>query len=104
MTVPQYSLIKHPHFRRIRKMHVILSEQSESKDLRTDYIAFVPVVRRSFDSGLRPALRMTDLEVVLLFAPFDQQQPPYKAKKAPESEKSGAFFIKMVGSHTQSGS
>ena len=39
---------------------VILSERSESKDLGTDFTAMVIVVRRSFDYGLRPPLRMTD--------------------------------------------
>ena len=39
---------------------VILSEQSESKDLRIDYGAEVPEVRRFFDSADAP-LRMTDL-------------------------------------------
>ena len=39
---------------------VILSEQSESKELRIDYGAEVPEVRRFFDSADAP-LRMTDL-------------------------------------------
>ena len=38
---------------------VILSEQSESKDLRTFRFASRHSVRRSFDFGLRPSLRMT---------------------------------------------
>ncbi len=38
---------------------VILSEQSESKDLRTTGTATHKSVRRSFAFGLRPALRMT---------------------------------------------
>ena len=41
---------------------VILSDRRESKDLRTAGIAVVKSVRRSFDSGLRPALRMTYIE------------------------------------------
>ena len=40
---------------------VILSEQSESKDLRTDYSFAVNKMRRSFDSALRAPLRMTTL-------------------------------------------
>ena len=48
-----------------RKRHrssqdVILSEQSESKDLRTYRLRKSHSVRRSFDFGLRPSLRMTD--------------------------------------------
>ena len=39
---------------------VILSEQSESKDLRTFRFASRHSVRRSFDFGLRPSLRMTN--------------------------------------------
>ena len=39
---------------------VILSEQSESKDLRTDLTANVKEVRRFFDSAYAP-LRMTYL-------------------------------------------
>ena len=48
--------------RRIRRNlpHVILSEQSESKDLRTCHLHRSLRVRRSFDFGLRPSLRMTD--------------------------------------------
>ena len=42
-------------------LYVILSERSESKDLRTYGIFAVKSVRRSFDSGLRPPLRMTDI-------------------------------------------
>ena len=38
---------------------VILSERSESKDLGTDRLHSTPKLRRSFDSGLRPPLRMT---------------------------------------------
>ena len=38
---------------------VILSEQSEAKDLRTFRFASRHSVRRSFDFGLRPSLRMT---------------------------------------------
>ena len=38
---------------------VILSEQRESKDLRMIETALLKSVRRSFDFGLRPALRMT---------------------------------------------
>ena len=41
-------------------VYVILSERSESKDLRTFGIFAVKSVRRSFDSGLCPPLRMTD--------------------------------------------
>ena len=40
--------------------YVILSEQSESKDLRTYRLRRSHSVRRSFDFGLRPSLRMTD--------------------------------------------
>ena len=40
--------------------NVILSERSESKDLRTVVIFAVNSVRRSFDSELRPPLRMTN--------------------------------------------
>ena len=40
--------------------YVILSERSESKDLRTVVVFAVNSVRRSFDSGLRPPLRMTN--------------------------------------------
>ena len=40
--------------------YVILSERSESKDLRTVIIFAVKSVRRSFDSGLCPPLRMTE--------------------------------------------
>ena len=41
----------------------ILSEQSGSKDLRTDFSANLIVMGRFFDIGLRPPLRMTDLMV-----------------------------------------
>ena len=43
---------------------VILSDRRESKDLRTNFSANVPKVRRSFDFGLRPSLRMTGGVVV----------------------------------------
>jgi hypothetical protein len=43
---------------------VILSERSESKDLRMLGTAAVKSVRRSFDSGLRPPLRMTSVWVL----------------------------------------
>ena len=49
----------HRPFRR-NLPHVILSEQSESKDLRTCHLHRRFRVRRSFDFGLRPSLRMTD--------------------------------------------
>ena len=39
---------------------VILSERSESKDLRTYRLRKSHSVRRSFDFGLRPSLRRTD--------------------------------------------
>ena len=39
---------------------VILSERSESKDLRTNDTIAAESVRGSFDFGLRPPLRMTD--------------------------------------------
>ena len=42
---------------------VILSERSESKDLRIYGIFAVKLVRRSFDFGLRPPLRMTAVVV-----------------------------------------
>ena len=42
------------------KRSVILSDRRESKDLRTNLPPALPVVRRSFDFGLRPALRMTN--------------------------------------------
>ena len=38
---------------------VILSEHSESKDLRRNHLHCSPPVRRSFGFGLRPSLRMT---------------------------------------------
>ena len=38
---------------------VILSDQRESKDLRTDLTANVIIMRRFFDSVLRTPLRMT---------------------------------------------
>ena len=41
---------------------VILSEQSESKDLRTCHMLRSHSVRRSFDFGLRPSLRMTGFQ------------------------------------------
>ena len=49
-----------------RKLHrstqlVILSERSESKNLRIYETLVLKSVRRSFDFGLRPSLRMTDL-------------------------------------------
>jgi hypothetical protein len=52
-------------------MHVILSEQSESKDLRIYGTAAVELVRGSFDFGLRPSPRMTTL--------FSQEKPPFRA-------------------------
>ena len=41
---------------------VILSEQSESKDLRTNPMLCMSMVRRAFDFVLRPSLRMTSRE------------------------------------------
>ena len=52
------TFIKRKHYR-----VVILSERSESKDLRTVDTWIFTFVRRSFDSGLRPTLRMTTLGV-----------------------------------------
>lgn len=43
----------------IRNIAVILSEQSEPKDPGISFSAKVNPVRRSFDSGLCPPLRMT---------------------------------------------
>ena len=48
-----------PRRKRTSPKSVILSDRRESKVLRTDFAANVPEVRRSFDFGLRPALRMT---------------------------------------------
>ena len=42
---------------------VILSERSESKDLRIRRLLSIRLVQRSFDSGLRPPLRMTNRRV-----------------------------------------
>ena len=46
---------------------VILSERSESKDLRTCHLLRRHLMRRSFDFGLRPSLRMTVLWCVAFF-------------------------------------
>ena len=60
---------------------VILSERSESKDLRTDGRFAVNLVRRSFDFGLRPALRMTegdccaDSPDLVVLSVFSAEQP-----------------------------
>ena len=51
----------HPGANEPAPKSVILSDRRESKDLRIDFHANVPEVRRSFDSGLRPSLRMTNV-------------------------------------------
>ena len=58
---PKYQLvITYQQLPQVCPQHcVILSERSESKDLRMTVTNAVISVRRSFDSGLRPALRMT---------------------------------------------
>ena len=57
---------------------VILSDRRESKDLRTNFTANIPEVRRSFDFGLRPSLRMTKLQNTLNI-------PQYSLKKLLQS-------------------
>ena len=61
MTVPQkaHSMCTIPGEYAQSLPFVILSDRRESKDLRTDLGAELPEVRRSFDFGLRPPLRMT---------------------------------------------
>ena len=41
------------------KMSVIPCDRREARDLRTNELLSSGSMRRSFDSGLRPALRMT---------------------------------------------
>ena len=54
---------------------VILSERSESKDLRNNHLLFIHSVRGSFDSGLRPPLRMKNRRVRIT-APPGALKPP----------------------------
>ena len=56
--------------------YVILSERSESKDLRTAVIFAVKSVRRSFDSGLCPPLRMTEGDDPQCCTPYKKQMTP----------------------------
>ena len=76
--------------------YVILSERSESKDLRTAVIFAVKSVRRSFDSGLCPPLRMTEEDDArfFCFTPAVIQvgrrgrcRTPYKKQMTPRNDK-----------------